>query len=322
MGFTWEKLGLVFSPQRDGTQHWMMTHAQAPASLVLDDRVRVYFSCRPLPDTDGQYVSYTAFVDLDRNNPTQLLEVAKAPVMGLGELGTFDEFGTYPMSVIEHEGRFIAYYGGWTRCESVPFNVAIGCAESLDGGRSFNRLGPGPVLSYSPSEPFVISGPKIRKYGSRMFLFYIAGKVWLETDSTPEPVYRIRLATSDDGLVWDRVDRDLIAPTLEPNEAQASPDVFWMDDRYHMFFSFRSSMNFRGIEGGYRLGYASSTDLYNWVRDDSQAGMSISESGWDSEMIAYPHVFVVDDVYYMAYLGNGVGREGFGLARLVTYSRG
>ena len=83
-----------------------------------------------------------------------------------------------------------------------------------------------------------------------------------------------------------------------------------------MFFCFRKSLNFRGKEGGYRIGYASSTDLINWARDDSKAGIDISETGWDSEMVAYPHVFELDGEIYMLYLGNHVGREGFGLAKL------
>ena len=42
----------------------------------------------------------------------------------------------------------------------------------------------------------------------------------------------------------------------------------------------------------------------------------MSEEGWDSEMISYPHVFDVDGKTYLAYLGNEVGRHGFGLAVL------
>ena len=38
--------------------------------------------------------------------------------------------------------------------------------------------------------------------------------------------------------------------------------------------------------------------------------------GWDSEMISYPHVFELDSKIYLAYLGNQVGKEGFGLAQL------
>jgi hypothetical protein len=83
-----------------------------------------------------------------------------------------------------------------------------------------------------------------------------------------------------------------------------------------MFFCYRYSAGFRGKEKGYRIGYASSKDLVNWTRDDTRAGLEVAPAGWDSEMVAYPHVFEVGGVIYLAYLGNGVGREGFGIARL------
>lgn len=84
-----------------------------------------------------------------------------------------------------------------------------------------------------------------------------------------------------------------------------------------MFFCYRYSSHFRGKENGYRIGYASSTNLIDWVRDDSKAGIDVSEEGWDAEMISYPHVFELDGKTYLAYLGNQVGRHGFGLAELV-----
>ena len=37
-------------------------------------------------------------------------------------------------------------------------------------------------------------------------------------------------------------------------------------------------------------------------------------AGWDSEMVAYPHVFDHDGERWMLYCGNGFGRTGFGLA--------
>jgi hypothetical protein len=42
----------------------------------------------------------------------------------------------------------------------------------------------------------------------------------------------------------------------------------------------------------------------------------VSAEGWDAEMISYPHLFELEGKTYMAYLGNGVGRHGFGLAVL------
>lgn len=314
--FKWTKLGKVFTPQDVGGRPWLREFAQAPATLVFDDFVRVYFSCRPAPDANGQYVSYSAWVDLDRRDLTRVLRVAEQPILALGDLGEFDEFGTYPVSVARDGDLVRAYYAGWTRCESVPFNVAIGMATSSDGGVTFTKAGRGPVLSYSQDEPFVLSGPKIRRFGDTWHLFYIAGRAWKMVDGRAEPVYKIRMARSDDGVTWTPANRDLIDSRVEADEAQASPDVIHAGGTYHMFFCYRYSSNFRGKEFGYRIGYASSPDLVHWTRDDARAGLDLSDSGWDDEMVSYPHVFELDGRTYMAYLGNGVGRHGFGLAVL------
>jgi len=315
--FHWHKLGKVFTPQDIPDRPWLKEFAQAPATLIHDDFVRVYFSCRPAADAQGRYVSHSAYVDLDRADLFRIRDVARQPILELGGLGEFDEFGTYPVSVIGDGDLLRAYYAGWTRCESVPFNTAIGCAVSRDGGKTFSKLGKGPVIGYSLNEPFVMSGPKVRRYGDRWYLFYIAGRKWKLVDGRAEPVYKIRMATSTDGLQWTKLDKDLIESRIEADEAQASPDVFFANGKYHMFFCYRRSSHFRGKENGYRIGYASSVDLIDWRRDDSRAGIDVSESGWDAEMISYPHVFALDGKTYMAYLGDGVGRFGFGLAELV-----
>ena len=66
--FIWSKKGCLFDPLLHTTPEWMQQFAQAPATREYDDFLRVYFSCRPLPDQNGQYVSYSGFVDLDKNN--------------------------------------------------------------------------------------------------------------------------------------------------------------------------------------------------------------------------------------------------------------
>jgi predicted GH43/DUF377 family glycosyl hydrolase len=314
--FTWHKRGKVFDPAAIARADWMKEFAQAPATLVFDAFVRVYFSCRPAADATGQYVSRAAYVDLNRANLFEIVGLSERPIMSLGGRGTFDEFGTYPTSVIRHGDEIRAYYGGWTRCLSVPFDVAIGYAISHDGGVTFEKQGSGPVLSASLHEPFVISGPKIRRFGDRWYLWYIAGTKWIPTGGRAEPVYRIRMATSDDGVRWKRSNRDLIPVRLEEDECQASPDVTFANGTYHMFFCYRYSLGYRGREKGYRIGYASSTDLETWRRDDGKAGIDVSDEGWDSEMVSYPHVFEVDGRTLMFYLGNQVGRHGFGLAEL------
>ena len=124
------------------------------------------------------------------------------------------------------------------------------------------------------------------------------------------------MATSRNGIDWTRGNRDLVEPRLEEDEAQASPDVVLAGGLYHMFFCYRKSEDYRGKANGYRIGYASSPDLATWTRDDARAGLDVSADGWDSEMVSYPHVFELDGRTYLAYLGNEVGRHGFGLAVL------
>ena len=312
-------MGRIFIPQDVPDRVWLKEFAQAPSVLVYDKFIRVYFSCRPFPDKNGQYVSYTSYVDFDRDDLSKIVDIAKSPILELGETGTFDEFGIYPVSVIRRESDILAYYGGWTRCESIPFTVAIGIAVSHDDGASFTRLGQGPLLASNLHDPFVLSGPKVRRFNNKWYLWYVAGTRWQEYEGKVEAVYKIRMAISDDGFNWERNGIDLIEDTLEVDECQACPDVFYYKNRYHMFFCYKYSLNFRNNNRGYRIGYAASDDLINWIRDDTKAGISISDNGWDDQSIAYPHVFEVDGKVYMLYIGNQVGRYGFGLAKLESY---
>jgi sucrose-6-phosphate hydrolase SacC (GH32 family) len=93
--------------------------------------------------------------------------------------------------------------------------------------------------------------------------------------------------------------------------------VIDLDGSYHMYFCYREAHGFRSeSNSAYRIGYARSTDLLHWVRDDLSSGIDVSADGWDSEMQCYPHVFECDGQVYMLYNGNEFGRHGFGLAVL------
>src|SRR6187402_1259508 len=127
-------MGQIFSPADAGSGSWMREFAQAPSVIIFEKFVRVYFSSRALPDKKGQYISRLGYIDLSRKNLFNIINICKAPILSLGKLGTFDEFGTYPASVIRDGDKIKVYYAGWTRCESVPFNAAIGLAVSTDDG--------------------------------------------------------------------------------------------------------------------------------------------------------------------------------------------
>ena len=92
---------------------------------------------------------------------------------------------------------------------------------------------------------------------------------------------------------------------------------FYKDGNYHMYFAYREGLDFRNTPGrGYKIGYATSSNLLDWERKDEEAGISYSEEGWDSTMHHYPHVFELDGNHYMTFNGNDFGKYGFGLAIL------
>ena len=315
--FSWKKLGNIFNPTLSRPRAWMNEFAQCPTPFILNDQVlRVYVACRPQRGTDLQYVSYPGYVDLARADLSRVEGVSATPLMPLGNPGAFDEFGIMPSSIVKRGDDVCAYYSGWTRMRSVPYTLAIGMAVSRDGGTTFTKAGEGPVLGLSLSEPYFVTGPVVRLIGAQWHMWYLTGRKWLFEDGKHEPVYQIARATSSDGIRWTR-DGLPVIPTLAEDECQDIFSPFFLGGKWHAIFAWRRPS---AAAGNYRLGYASSDDLENWVRDDSQVGIELSETGWDSRMMCYPQVIEVDGRVLMFYCGNDFGREGFGIAELSTYS--
>jgi hypothetical protein len=313
----WLKLGKIFDPTQHVLPNQCVEFAQSPQTLVLKDRVRVYFSTR-VRDSIGKYLSHVAFVDFDRNMK-DILAVSQDTVIELGGLGCFDEHGIFPINVLRDGDRVLAYTTGWNRKVSVSADASIGLAISHNNGLTFEKYGKGPVLTASLHEPFLIGDAFVAKYGGVFHMWYIFGLRWKKATEAdpPDRVYKIAHATSQNGIHWIRDGRQIVTDKLNADECQALPTVFERGGIYHMYFCYRQAHGFRQHSNhAYRLGYACSSDLVNWTRDDDQAGIDVSDEGWDAQMQCYPHTFTLGGRTYMLYNGNEFGRTGFGLAIL------
>ena len=313
----WRKLGRIFDPRDYTLPNNCFEFAQSPQALIFDQYVRIYFSTRQ-KDNTGKFLSHIAFIEMDKQFET-ILNVSSDPVIRLGNLGCYDEHGIFPLNVVKDEGRILGYIGGWSRRISVSVETSIGLAVSYDEGVTFERIGEGPVLTSSLHEPMLVGDPFVAIYGGLYHMWYIYGMKWInhKDENSPQRIYKIGYASSDDGVNWHKAGKQIVPDKLDSNECQALPTVINFDNAYHMFFCYRQATDFRrNRDRAYRIGYAYSEDIIDWKRDDDSVGIEVSENGWDSDMLCYPHVFHCDGKVFILYNGNEFGRFGFGMAVL------
>jgi sucrose-6-phosphate hydrolase SacC (GH32 family) len=316
----WKKLGKIFDPTKYKLPNDCLEFAQSPQALVFNDFIRIYFSTRQR-DASGKFLSHIAFIDMDKYF-REIIAVSNKTVIKLGNLGCFDEHGIFPLNVVRAKDKILGFIGGWSRRVSISVETSIGLAISSDDGLTFKRIGDGPVLASSLHEPFLVGDPFVAIYENIYHMWYIYGTKWITTSAEVDPqrVYKIGHAMSEDGISWQKTGRHIIADKLNADECQALPSVINFKNKYHMFFCYRQATDFRkNKDRGYRIGYAYSEDLINWLRDDNNAGIDVSDNSWDSDMLCYPHVFHCDNNVYMLYNGNEFGRFGFGLAILEDF---
>jgi predicted GH43/DUF377 family glycosyl hydrolase len=308
----WIKRGLIYKP--DGRYGWACSYAQKPNILVLSDRLRVYYACRPAREDDGSYTSVTSFIDVDIDNPSDILYIHDKPVMNLGGPGAFDQHAVIPGCILHHGDELLFYYIGWMRLVGVPYSCALGLARSRDGGETFQRVGMGPLLGRTLSEPFFVAGAYIVSVNGQYHMWYSSGTDWIRHEGRMESIYVLMHAVSNDGINWKR-DAVPCVPSTVSNECQGFASVMPDGDKYHLWYCWRHPVGFRDAARGYRIGHAWSEDLVVWHRDGNQS-LDVSSCGWDSEMVCYPCVVRAREKIFMFYSGNYFGREGLGYAEL------
>jgi hypothetical protein len=252
------------------------------------------------------------------NGVPKVCHVEATPVLSLGEPGTFDDSGVMPSWLVENGDELWLYYIGWNVSSTVPYRLSIGLSISRDGGATFGRHSQGPVLDRNVYEPYFVTTPCVFRGRDLWRMWYVSCTGWSEIGGRLEPAYHVKYAESRDGIAWETTGISCI--DLGDEYAVARPCVFRSGDGYAMLYSYRSLLNYRSdLTSAYRLGYAESADGISWERKDEKAGIDRSTSGWDSEMVEYCGVHQHEGDTYLLYNGNGFGRSGFGMARLVAW---
>ena len=287
---------------------WARHHAFPPTPLALDDELlRVYVAF-----CDEDMVGRVGYVDVLLERPSEVVRVSGRPVLDVGAPGAFDDNGVVPTCAVRVGDEIRLYYTGYRLGPpEAPYTQLLGLAVSRDGGESFVRHSEAPVLGPSDAESTTRGSAHVAADGEGFTMHYAGGSGWTERDGKRLPVYNVRRLESPDGLVWGPEGRVCLDFADADEHALARP---WPLKPHgglqRMLYSYRARSH------DYRIGLAVSSDGATWERRDDAAGISVSDTGWDSDAVAYPACVEHAGRTYLFHCGNGRGRTGFGYAEL------
>lgn len=303
MSHRWIKLGHIYQPEQKGRHEKLLTHAANPLPVHLDGNIyRVFYNGR-----DHRNRSSVGAVDIDIAH-CKVIHTHHAPFFEYGPTASFFADGVsigncYKVGDI----RYMSFMG-WRNPVGEHWRGVIGrliVTPELTLEFTDNE----PLMDSNPIDPLSLSYPWIYSSNEGFDMWYGSTLTW--DAGNGEMLHVIHHASSLDGDHWRR--HGCVVP-FELGRAQAFSRPTVVADGHgglDMWFSYRGG-------GGepYRIGYAHSVDGRAWTLMLEQAGISVSDGGWDSAMIEYPYVFDHDGRRYMLYNGNGYGKSGFGMAVL------
>jgi hypothetical protein len=287
--YTWEKRGIIYIVNNDNPH--LLTHASNPlATHIGEDVYRIFYSGR-----DQQNKSSISYVDYDIIEH-KIVNDYKLPIVVPKE-DTFYSHGITIGNSWEYNGDTFIGFMGWQQKTDHHWRGDIGQVNLRTSEITM-------LLGTNEEDKISLSYPHIEYVNGVYKMWYGSTINW--TSENGEMIHVIKQATSVDCINWNFQG---VAIPYEIGKAQAfsKPSVYRDKEGYHMWFSYRS-----GDGTPYRLGYAYSTDSNQWQM--KQSNLSVSKTGWDSEMVCYPHIFKHKNNLYMLYNGNSYGRDGFGIA--------
>ena len=284
----------------------MDNSALQPTPIVINDKIRVFCGFR---DKDG--IGSIGYVDLDGENPSNVLGYSKEPCLTKGAPGAFDDNGVVPCAVIRENDKLYVYYAGYYIGKNVRMTIYSGLAVSEDDGEHFHRVKKVPIMERTDNEILFRVVHTALKTENGWFMYYGAGNEFKQGKKKTLPVYEVKLLKTNDFMDLSS-EGDFILRNQGEEYRVGRPYVVCENGIYRMFVG-------AGSENvTYKLAYAESEDGEHWIRKDDELNLSITGEGFDSEMMAYPAFIRYKNKAYLFYNGNNYGYEGFGYAELIS----
>ena len=263
-----------------------------------DDETYKMFYC-------GRAGAGIGFAEASINDPLTWKEHAASPV--LKPLANWEGNRiNQPRVVKVTDQHWRLYYTGWGyEHPNGGSRWAFNLAESFDGGVTWKRHGEGPLLergaAASPDGGGVCV-PEVRRVGNKWMMWYTAMKI-----ASGQNIH-LCLATSADGIQWKKYSGN---PVLTENFAKG-PKRNVISRCFVRYAAGLFQMWYSHGKPNYRIKYAESLDGIAWERSPIEPVLDVGPEGsWDSQMVEYPEVDVVDGRWRLWFCGNGFGSVGY-----------
>ena len=233
----WEKKAITVSPLLNS---FSKSHCMIPTPIKLkENKFRVFYGSR---NKGG--ISNIFYIDvLMQNNQIKILKRKSKPCFTNGKLGSFDDNGVLPSSVIRVGKKIFLYYIGWRPGGTTRFSLIAGLAISNDQGLTFKRYSKAPILKTNNKEPYsILTAPTVLKIKNNLYyMWYVSGTTWKNKNL---PNYDIKLAKSKDLKNWKQT--GLTCIKLKKNErAVARPYVIYEKGKFKMWYCYEKKTRTR-----------------------------------------------------------------------------
>ena len=210
----------------------------------------------------------------------QWVDSPNSPIM----TGTqyFENYGVSLMNVIYENGLYKMWYTGM----GDPSIMNIDYAVSSDGINWQKNQSPvlKPTLNWDVRG---VQGARILKIGNTYKMYF--------TGRDANMVTRIGLATSSDGINWNKMPNPVLSPSQSWETAVYIGSIVFHNDKYYMFY----------VAGGYPngdpyIGLATSSDGINFTKEPNP--IITSSLSWETNNIYNPTVVYENGKFKMHYL--------------------
>lgn len=228
------------------------------------------------------------------NSNTDWIDFENNPVLTSSNT-YWDYVGVQQPKILFEDGLYKMWYLGLADGSASNVGYAIS-SDGINWTKPFSDPVLSPGVSGSWDETSTIAGAVIKEESG--YKMYYVG--W----SNPYEQWHIGLATSSDGITWQKHPLPVLYGTTGWETRIVPSSILKISGIYYLYY-------YGSMVNNNKIGLATSTDGINWTKYSGNPILEATQS-WEGSGIAHPSVIKDEGIYKMVYVNKA--SNGFGIA--------